>query len=165
MSVISRRSLLQAGVSAGAAAAVSRLGSGRALAADGALKIGVLAPLSGVYAGLGQHMVEGIQLYFTQSGMKAGSHPVQLVIEDSQADPKTGLLKARKLVEQDGCIALLGVLSSAVGYEMKNYAATSKRALLITGAAASGIMTKQNISPYVYRIGLSVWQGNYPLGL
>jgi branched-chain amino acid transport system substrate-binding protein len=162
--MISRRSVLAGGAAAGLGAALGGLAARPAGAADEPLKIGVIAPLSGVYAGLGQHMVEGIQLFFTQSGMKAGSHAVQLVVEDDEADPKTGLLKARKLVEQDGCIALLGVLSSAVGYELKNYASTAKRVLIITGAAASGIMTKQNVSPYVYRIGISVWQANYPLG-
>jgi branched-chain amino acid transport system substrate-binding protein len=145
------------------------LASGRgllapALAQTPAVKIGVLAPLSGVYASLGANKVNGIKMLLNEKQMKAGGRSVELIVEDSEAKPQEGLRKARKLVEQDNVDVLLGVISSAVGYALKEYASRAKKVWVTTGAAADGIFKKANNSPYAFRASLSVWQANHPMG-
>jgi branched-chain amino acid transport system substrate-binding protein len=128
------------------------------------IKIGVLAPLSGVFSSLGTHKVEGIKLFFAGSEMKIGNRPVELLVEDDAGKPQEGLRQARKLVESEEVDILLGVLSSAVGYAVKDYANRAKRVWVTTGAAADGIFKKSNKSRYAFRSSLSTWQGNNPMG-
>ncbi len=135
-----------------------------ALAQAGPIKIGVLAPMSGVFSSLGLHKTNGIKLYFDGAGMKIANRPVQVIIEDDEGKPQEGLRKARKLVESDNVDVLLGVLSSAVGYAIKDYVGRAKKVWVTTGAAADGIFKKKNRSPYAFRASLSVWQGNQPMG-
>src|ERR1700733_16255428 len=63
----------------------------RAGAQGSPVKIGVLAPLSGVFSSLGSHKVEGIKLFFDGVQMKAGGRPVQLIVEDTEGKPQEGL--------------------------------------------------------------------------
>jgi branched-chain amino acid transport system substrate-binding protein len=75
------------------------------------------------------------------------------------------LRKARKLVEEDGVDVLLGVISSAIGYPLKQYAARARKVWVTTGAAADGIFKKKNNNPFAYRASLSTWQANNPMGM
>jgi branched-chain amino acid transport system substrate-binding protein len=135
-----------------------------AIAQANPLRIGVLAPLSGVYASLGTNKVNGIKMLLGEKNNQIEGRPVQLIIEDTEAKPQEGLRKARKLVEQDNADVLLGVISSAIGYALKDYVAREKKVWVTTGAAADGIFKKSNNTPYAYRASLSLWQANDPMG-
>jgi branched-chain amino acid transport system substrate-binding protein len=161
--VPSRRALLAGGAALAATSMAAPLAR-PALAQSGAIKIGVLAPISGVYASLGNHKVNGIKMLFDQNGMAIAGHPVELLVEDTEAKPQEGLRKARKLVESDQVDVLLGVLSSAVGNAIKEYATRANKVWVTTGAAADGIFKKKNNSPYAFRASLSTWQANNPMG-
>jgi branched-chain amino acid transport system substrate-binding protein len=128
------------------------------------LRIGVLAPLSGVYASLGTNKTNGIKMFFNEQKMSVDGTPIELVIEDTEAKPQEGLRKARKLVEQDNVDVLLGVISSAIGYGLKEYVNRAKKVWVTTGAAADGIFKKANNNPYAFRSSLSVYQANEPMG-
>lgn len=154
-----RRQLLKI---AGTAAVT--LGSPTLFAQPKRIRIGVLAPLSGVFSSLGEHKVRGIKLFLDSVDSKVAGRPIELIIEDDEGKPQEGLRKARKLVESDGVDVLLGVLSSAVGYAVKEYVTRTKRVWVTTGAAADGIFKKSNLTPYAFRASLSVWQGNNPMG-
>jgi branched-chain amino acid transport system substrate-binding protein len=136
-----------------------------AIAQSPTIKIGVLAPMSGVFSSLGEHKVRGIKLFFDSVEMKVAGRRIELLVEDDEGKPQEGLRKARKLVESDKVDVLLGVLSSAVGYAVKEYATRAKRVWVTTGAAADGIFKKANLSPYAFRSSLSTWQGNNPMGI
>jgi branched-chain amino acid transport system substrate-binding protein len=160
---VTRRSVIVGG----AAAATAAFAPGvfrPAIAQAGPIKIGVLAPLSGVYASLGTNKVNGIKMLFDANGSKIAGRPVELVIEDTEAKPQEGLRKARKLVESDQVDVLLGVISSAVGAAIKEYVARANKVWVTTGAAADGLFKKKNNSPYAFRASLSVWQANHPMG-
>jgi branched-chain amino acid transport system substrate-binding protein len=161
---VTRRRLIAASAAAGGALLVPRGLSAPAIAQSAAIKIGVMAPLSGVYASLGTNKVNGIKMAFNEKQMKVGGRAIELTIEDTEAKPQEGLRKARKLVEQDNVDVLLGVISSAVGYALKEYVGRAKKVWVTTGAAADGIFKKSNNSPYAFRSSLSVWQANDPMG-
>src|SRR3984957_17482257 len=159
-----RRTLLTA---SGAAAGASLLPKGvfsPAIAQNKPLQVGVLAPLSGVYASLGANKVNGIKMFFNEQQMTVEGTKIALVIEDDEAKPQEGLRKARKLVEQDNVDILLGVISSAIGYGLKEYVNWTKKVWITTGAAADGIFKKSNNNPYAFRSSLSVYQANEPMG-
>lgn len=159
---VTRRALLASGAAAGLG--VSPVLFRPAIAQTYPLRLGVLAPLSGVYASLGTNQVSGIKMFLDEQSMVVNGRPIELVVEDDEAKPQEGLRKARKLVEQDGVDVLIGVVSSAVGYALKEYASRARRVWVTTGAAADGIFKKANNTPYAYRASLSVWQANQPMG-
>ena len=162
---VTRRDLLLAVAASGAMVAPRNFGFFTpAMAQSNPLRIGVMAPLSGVYASLGTNKVNGIRMLLAEKNNQVEGRPVQLIIEDTEAKPQEGLRKARKLVEQDNADVLLGVISSGVGYALKDYVARAKRVWVTTGAAADGIFKKANNSPYAYRASLSLWQANNPMG-
>jgi branched-chain amino acid transport system substrate-binding protein len=163
--IVTRRRLLGSGAAAGVAIASNRLGVfSPAIAQGRAIRIGVLAPLSGVYASLGTNKNNGIKMFFAEKGMKVEGKAIELITEDTEAKPQEGMRKARKLVEQDDVDVLLGVISSAIGYALKEYVTRVKKVWVTTGAAADGIFKKANNSPYAFRSSLSVWQANTPMG-
>src|ERR1700692_3675971 len=82
----------------------------RAFAQAGPIKIGLLAPLTGVVASGGKEMVEGVQFSLAQVKGEMGGRKVELVIEDDASNPDTALQKARRLVEQGNCHMLIGNL-------------------------------------------------------
>jgi branched-chain amino acid transport system substrate-binding protein len=162
--LITRRRLLTATAAGGGMLMMPRAIFSPAIAQTAAVKVGVLAPLSGVYASLGTNKLNGIKMLFNEKGMKTGGRAVELAVEDTEAKPQEGLRKARKLVEQDNADVLLGVISSAIGYALKEYVGRTKKVWITTGAAADGIFKKANNNPYAFRSSLSTWQANNPMG-
>lgn len=161
----SRRKLLAGAGAAGGLAVAGRFKIlSPAIAQSSPIKIGVLAPLSGGQASLGSNKVNGIKMFFAEKDSKVEGRPIELLIEDDEFKPQEGMRKARKLVEQDNVDVLLGVLSSAIGYAMKDYVVRTRRVWVTTGAAADGIFKKSNNTPYAFRSSLSAWQANEPMG-
>ncbi len=160
-----RRLLTSAAAAAGAIAAADQFAIvAPAIAQSAPLKVGVLAPISGGMASLGNNKVNGIKMFFGEKGYKVAGRTIDVSVEDDQFKPQEGLRLARKLVEEDNVDILLGVLSSGVGYAMKEYVNRAKKVWVTTGAAADGIFKKANNSPYAFRSSLSTWQANQPMG-
>ncbi len=78
--------------------------------AKGPIKIGFIAPLSGGMAATGKDMLAGFQLYLEEIGHTAAGRKIELIVEDDEANPATGLTKTRKLVEKDGVHLMTGAL-------------------------------------------------------
>ena len=64
------------------------------------LRIGMVDPLTGVYAAVAQNEVMGAKLAAEQINAKGGilGRPIELLVEDSANDVGTGVQKARKLI-------------------------------------------------------------------
>src|SRR5436190_9573538 len=75
-----------------------------------AVKIGLLASLSGTYASVGTDMRDGFQLYLAIHGNKLGGHPVQVITADEGDGPATAVPAATKLVKQDKVDVLTGIV-------------------------------------------------------
>src|SRR4030081_1963793 len=107
-------------------AALATIGVGaapwrRAFAQAGPIKVGLLAPLTGVVASGGKEMVEGVQFYLEQVKNEMGGRKVELVLEEDASNPDTALQKARRLVEQGNCHMLIGNLLANTGLAVANY--------------------------------------------
>jgi branched-chain amino acid transport system substrate-binding protein len=113
---VTRRRALKSLGGAGAASLASAAGISRAFAQDKSpIKIGVVLPLSGAYAAQGTAGAQGIQLLAEQTNAKGGllGRQIQILVEDSQLRPQTAVVKATKLIQQDGCKFLMGEISGA----------------------------------------------------
>ncbi|WP_395109076.1 ABC transporter substrate-binding protein [Actinomadura sp. SCN-SB] len=116
----------------------------------GPVKIGLLIPLSGVYAPLGQDMRDGFKLYLDQHGGKLGGSEAEVVEADEGEGPQTGVPAAQKLVSQDRTTAVVGVVNSATALGLRDFFTESKQPLLVANAGADAI-TAGRKSDYVWR--------------
>src|SRR5437588_11446799 len=74
------------------------------------IKIGMVDPLTGVYAAPAGNEVMGAKLAVEQINAKGGmlGRQVELLVEDSANDVGTGVQKARKLIERDQVNFIIG---------------------------------------------------------
>lgn len=158
-----RRSLLAVAV-----AAVGVLGivaTPLARASQTPIKIGFLAPLTGPFADVAKDMVAGTRLALKKLGGKIAGHPVELIVEDTAADPSTGLSKARFLVEQKKVDLLAGVYHGGVAMAVAAFAKRHKIPLVITaGGGASAVLYKVKPQPWVIRASHSIAAMHKALG-
>lgn len=135
-------------------------GDGRS---DGAVKIGLLVPLSGVYAPIGEDLRDGFQLYLDEHDGKLGGRDVELVTADEGEGPQTGVPAAQKLVTQDRVTAVAGVVNSATALGLRDFFDESEKPLLIANAGADDI-TGTRKSDYVWRTSFSNGEVSAALG-
>ena len=82
------------------------------------IKVGFMAPLSGIFAQAGKDMLEGIKLAFEQIGYQTAGRKIELIEEDDGGNPAVAQAKYRELVSQDRVHVLTGVLLSNIGYAL-----------------------------------------------
>ena len=58
------------------------------------LRIGFLAPTTGIFAQIGKDMVDGFQMYLDEVKSDFGGVKVRLIVEDEQGKPDTAVTKA-----------------------------------------------------------------------
>lgn len=124
------------------------------------VKVGMLLPYSGVYAALGNEIEAGFNLGLQEFGADLD---VEIVKEDSEADPGKSLAKARKLVLQDKVDVMTGIVSSAVAGALRDFVHGAKVPLMVTNAGNDSI-TGSSCSPYISRFSFSNSQVNGPMG-
>src|ERR1700680_2647438 len=106
--VLDRRSFVTLAGAGTAAALGFRAYRPRIGEAADALKIGLLDPYTGVYAGPAENETAGYQMAADAWNKRGGvmGRKVELVKEGEQNDPGVAAQKARKLVNQDKVVAL-----------------------------------------------------------
>src|SRR5262249_27845263 len=84
------------------------------------IKVGMVDPLTGVYAAVAQNEVIGAKLAVEQINAKGGvlGRPIELLIEDSANDVGTGVQKTRKLIERDEVNFIIGDVNSGIAQAM-----------------------------------------------
>lgn len=82
------------------------------------IRIGFIAPLTGIFAQVGKDMLEGLQLGLDQAGYQTAGRKIQLIAEDTEGQTATALAKYRKLTAQDRIDVLVGVLLVNTGYAL-----------------------------------------------
>lgn len=96
---------------------LSRLAAGAALCAclgAQAATIGLMAPLSGPQALVGQDQVDGFMLALDLLGGKLGGQPTTVLKEDDQLKPEIGQQAVRKFIDKDKVDAIVGLSFSNV---------------------------------------------------
>jgi branched-chain amino acid transport system substrate-binding protein len=114
------------------------------------IKIGILYPMTGGYALLGKRQLRGWELVFEAVDYKVAGRPVEFIVEDTKGEPNVGVTKVTKLIEKDRVHILGGVVSSAVGYAIRDIVDRSEVPLVITMANAGGL-TRDKRSPFIFR--------------
>ncbi len=129
------------------------------------LRIGFIAPTTGIFAQIGKDMADGFHLYLDQHGGKLGGADVKFIVEDDQGKPDSGVTKAKKLVLQDKVQMFIGGLLASSGYALAPVS-TAEKTLYISSVAAADDLTQRQLSkyPYFIRTSWSSSQPHHPLG-
>ena len=129
----------------------------------GPIKIGYLSTSSGTFAADGEFLRNGFQLYMEEVNYTVAGRKIEVIHEDDKMDPRTGLVKSKRLVEEKQVHMVAGVIPSHVAYAIKDYLVSKKTPFIITNAGAIGL-TSYDYSPYVFRSSMSNAQHSHPLG-
>ena len=117
------------------------------------LRIGMVDPLTGVYAAPAQNEVTGAKLAVEQMNAKGGilGRPVELLVEDSANDVGTGVQKARKLIERDQVTFLIGDVNSGIAQAIAQVT-SEKKVLHIVSGGHTDTITGKDCKWNVYRV-------------
>jgi branched-chain amino acid transport system substrate-binding protein len=141
------------------------LGASAAKAADkGPIKIGLLLPYTGTMPLQAKGVTNGAELYFDQMGKKIGGRTVEIIKEDTELNPTTGLTKARRLVEQQKVDFIIGPVSSAVALAIHDYLRKAKVIQINPTAFTRELTSPQKASPNIFRVCDTTDQNAYPMG-
>lgn len=145
-----RRLALMLATALGAAAAALVPAPAPALAANnGAVKVGVLTDMSGIYSDIGgPGSVAAAKMAIADfDGGKLLGKPIALVTGDHQNKPNIGSSIASEWYKRDGVDVIVDVPTSSVALAVENVSKEQHRIVLFTGAGASDI-TGKNCEPY-----------------
>jgi len=139
------------------------LGSwGMARGAD-EIRIGIVAPMTGVFAALGKYSKEGSILALEEVKYRGAGKPVKAFFEDSQGQVEVMVTKMRALVERDKVHVIIGPV---LGHEVMAAAdwgkGTGVPILIAAGAAEDATMRKRSFS--VIRMSWSGGQSMFDFG-
>ena len=125
----------------------------------GDIKIGALIPYTGMGNMVAKDMERSFELGLDELGWKIAGRKVILIKEDETDDPAIAVAKARKLVEEDKVVMILGPLLAHTSAAVAGYLARLK---IVNFTNAMTEKTRSDDSFYVTGSGAS---GAYPAGL
>lgn len=127
--------------------------AGSALAQNQPIRIGVVTPLSGTYAGIGQQVKWGLDLAARQINAAGGvaGRPLELIYEDEEANPAVAVQKAEKLFQVNKVDFLTGTVNSGSTLPVGQLAERNNRLIATTVSFADSI-TGDKCSPNVFRV-------------
>ncbi|HEY9455741.1 MAG TPA: ABC transporter substrate-binding protein [Bradyrhizobium sp.] len=124
------------------------------------LRIGFIAPMTGIFAQIGKDMVNGFQMYLDEHKGKLGGADVKLIVEDSTGKPDTAVTKAKKLALQDKVQIFVGGLLASTGYALAPVS-TSEKTLYLASVPAADDLTQRELGKYPYFFRTS-WTSSQP---
>jgi branched-chain amino acid transport system substrate-binding protein len=162
---ISRKTVLKGAAAVGAGfgipAFLPRIGS----AADD-LAIGLVEPTTGIYATYGEYERAGIAMAVDEWNARGGvlGRKVVTFAEDDQNDPGVGVQKARKLVQQNNCVALIGTINSGISLSVSG-AANSLGVMFMDSGGHTDDVTGKNCVWNTFRVCHSTWMETHATGI
>jgi branched-chain amino acid transport system substrate-binding protein len=124
------------------------------------LRIGFLAPTTGIFAQIGKDMVNGFEMYLAEHGNKLGGADVKFIVEDEQGKSDTAVTKAKKLVLQDHVHMFIGGLLASTGYALAPVS-NSEKTLYISSVPAADDLTQRQLDKYPYFFR-TTWTSSQP---
>jgi len=159
-----RREFLLGGTAiAGAAVAGVLLPTGVALAQQTKLRVGLMLPYTGTYAGLGVAITNGFKLAIEEHGGKPGGREIEYFTVDDESNPAKAPENANKLVQRDKVDVVIGTVHSGVAMGMAKVIRESGT-LWINPNAGADEVTGPLCAPNFFRTSFSNWQTTYALG-
>jgi branched-chain amino acid transport system substrate-binding protein len=124
-----------------------------AVAQGNPIRIGVVTPLSGTYAGIGQQVKWGLELAAKEINAAGGvmGRKLELVYEDEEANPAVAVQKAEKLFQVSRVDFLTGTVNSGSTLAVGQLAERNGK-LIATTVSFSDAITADKCSRNVFRV-------------
>jgi ABC-type branched-subunit amino acid transport system substrate-binding protein len=137
----------------GVSTVVLSTGARRVFGATEPIKIGTLLSLTGALEAYGKPIQNGAVLAAEQVNRAGGpmGRKIQLVHRDSQTDPTAAIDAAKKLVEVDKVVAIVGALSSGVTIPVATSVTIPSGIIQISPASTSPQITGLEDDGYMFR--------------
>lgn len=115
------------------------------------IRIGVLIPLTGSTSQFGAAMAQAAKIAAEEINAAGGvrGRKVEMLVEDDQSNPEVGVRAARKLIDVDKVVAIVGTYASSVTSAVAPLCWES-RTVLMTASGADSI-TKLPHQGYIFR--------------
>lgn len=135
---------------------VAAAGATSGVQAADPIRIGVVTPLSGTYAPIGEQVKRGIELAAKEINDAGGiaGRKIELSIEDEEANPAVATQKAEKLFQVGKVDFLTGTVNSGSTLAVGQLAERNDR-LIATTVSFSDVITGEKCSPNVFRVNAS----------
>ncbi len=119
----------------------------------GPIRIGVVTPLTGTYAGIGAQVKFGLELALKEINASGGimGRKVELIYEDEEANPAVAVQKAEKLFGVNKVDFLTGTVNSGATLAVGQVAERNGKLMATTVSFADSITTDK-CSPNVFRV-------------
>jgi branched-chain amino acid transport system substrate-binding protein len=130
------------------------------------IKIGVVTPLSGTYAGIGQQVRWGLDLATKEVNAAGGimGRQIELIYEDEEANPAVAVQKADKLFQVNKVDFLTGTVNSGSTLAVGQVAERAGKLIATTVSFADSI-TADKCSPNVFRVNARAGQQSSALAV
>jgi branched-chain amino acid transport system substrate-binding protein len=122
--------------------------------AEDAIKLGLVAAMSGQSAKSGEAIVRGLSLAIDEINAKGGvlGRKLELVVRDDESNPAKGVVAARELVQREKVVAFFGGLDTPVSIAIVPFANQSKVPFMGVWAAGTPITHNGAAENYVFRV-------------
>jgi branched-chain amino acid transport system substrate-binding protein len=125
------------------------------------VKVGLVAPFSGVAADYGKQMEAGIKAYFKLHGDTFNGRKIQILVRDTTGpNPEIAKRLAQELVTRDKVDFLAGFGFTPEALAAAPVATEAKTPMVVMNAASSVVTTR---SPYIARFSMSLPQVSAPM--
>ena len=125
------------------------------------VKIGVVAPFSGVAADYGKQIEGGMKTWLKQNGDTVNGRKIQLIIRDTTGpNPEIAKRLAQELVTRDKVDFLAGFGFTPEALAVAPIATEAKTPMVVMNAASSVVTTR---SPYIARFSMALPQVSAPM--
>jgi branched-chain amino acid transport system substrate-binding protein len=126
------------------------------------IRVGFMAPLSGMFAQAGKDMLVGFRLGFEQAGFQVAGRKIEIIEEDDEGNNATAIAKYRKLVERDNVHVFAGVLLVNIGYAL--YPMIDRDQVPSLFLTTPDDLTKRRRAKWMFRLNFSASQPMHALG-
>jgi branched-chain amino acid transport system substrate-binding protein len=125
------------------------------------VKVGVVAPFSGVAGDYGKQMEGGMKAFFKLHGDTFAGRKIQLLIRDTGGpNPEVAKRLAQELVTRDHVDFLAGFGFTPEAMAAAPVATEAKKPMVVMNAASSAVTTR---SPYIARFSMALPQVSAPM--
>ena len=117
-----------------------------AVTSDEPIRIGALTSLNGPFTPWGIHVRDGMLLAASEINAAGGvdGRMIEIVVADDQSNPEEGVTAFERLVEQDGVVAVGGIISSGVGAQTTLVAEELSVPLFLVKSGSEAILTQDS---------------------
>lgn len=126
------------------------------------VKVGLINPVTGPFAALGEDVNAGFEMYVEQQGGTLSGYEIEILAEDTANDAAVAIEGVQRMTGE-GADVLVGFVNSGVTYGASTVIGESGVPLIITVAGADDL-TQRDDAENIFRVSYTSSQDSMPLG-